>query len=98
MVTISTGAQIRAARALLGWTRQELAAAAGLHRNAVAYWERAVAIPPPLPSGRRTSLEPHACRLIREALEHAGVAIIAVPAAGVCLRAPASGRKRPCIP
>ena len=29
-----TGAQIKAARALLGWRRIDLAAAAGLHRNA----------------------------------------------------------------
>lgn len=31
---------IRAARAGLGWTQAQLAAEAGLHRNAIAYWER----------------------------------------------------------
>jgi transcriptional regulator with XRE-family HTH domain len=35
------GKQIRAGRALLGWTRSELARAAGLHSNSVAYWENA---------------------------------------------------------
>jgi transcriptional regulator with XRE-family HTH domain len=39
------GAQIRAARALLGWRRADLATAAGLHRNAVAYWERRTRLP-----------------------------------------------------
>jgi len=37
---IVSGAQVRAARAMLGWRRRDLAAAAGLHPNAVAYWER----------------------------------------------------------
>ena len=38
---IVTGNQIRAARALLGWKRRDLA----LHPNAVAYWERREHIP-----------------------------------------------------
>ena len=37
---IMSGNQIRAARALIGWRRDELAAAAGLHPNAVKYYER----------------------------------------------------------
>ena len=76
---IVTGAQIRAARALLGWTRAELATAANLHRNAVAYWERRATIP----TGHYR--EPHACRLIRKALLVAGVEIFMAPAPGVRL-------------
>jgi transcriptional regulator with XRE-family HTH domain len=75
-VRIATGAQIRAARAMLGWTRQDLANAAGLHRNSVAYWEAVETI--------KTSYPPHACELIREALRKAGVAVFTDPAPGVC--------------
>ena len=71
-----TGAQIRAGRALLGWRRVDLAAAAGLHRNAVAYWERLTALP------RR---EPVACQKMRSALLAAGVVTVSTPAPGVCL-------------
>ena len=42
---IARGAQIRAARALLNWTRPQLAQASGLHRNAVRYWEQCADIP-----------------------------------------------------
>jgi len=31
--------QIRAARAALGWRREDLAEAAGVHPKSVAYWE-----------------------------------------------------------
>jgi Helix-turn-helix len=79
---IARGAQIRAARALLGWTLQDLADAAGLHRNAVGYWERHDTIPTGWPS---KGTEPHACKLIREALHKAGVAVFTDPAPGVCL-------------
>lgn len=78
---ITTGAQIRAARALLGWTRTDLAAAAGLHPNAVAYWERAPRIPPPLRSGRAQG-EPVGCGRIREALDRVGVTFIVKPGIG----------------
>ena len=71
-----TGAQIKAARALLGWRRIDLAAAAGLHRNAVAYWEGQPRMP------RR---EPFACRKMRTALLSAGVVTVSTPAPGVCL-------------
>jgi len=74
---IVTGAQIRAARALLGWTRVELAMAANLHRNAIGYWEQHKTIP----NGR--SREPVACRHIREALHAAGVEVFKDPAPGV---------------
>ena len=39
------GYQIRAARSLLDRSRAELARAAGLHPNAVAYWEQTPAVP-----------------------------------------------------
>ena len=67
-----TGRQIRAARALLGWTRADLAEAAGLHPNSVAYWENTTEIP------TRPSQEPHACRLIRKALRAVGLQIAKV--------------------
>ena len=71
-----TGAQIKTGRALLGWRRADLAAAAGLHRNAVAYWEGQPRMP------RR---EPFACRKMRAALLSAGVVTVSTPAPGVCL-------------
>ncbi|MFM9941239.1 MAG: helix-turn-helix domain-containing protein [Hyphomicrobiaceae bacterium] len=71
-----TGAQIKAARALLGWRRIDLAAAAGLHRNAVAYWEGQPRMP---------RSEPFACRKMRAALQSAGVVTVSTPAPGVCL-------------
>ena len=73
----STGNQIRAARALIGWHRDQLAAAAGLHPNAVAYWERKSSIP--------AGPEPVACRRVRAALALAGVEPISEPAPGVRL-------------
>lgn len=76
---IVTGKQIRAARALIGWTRGDLAQAAGLHRNAVAYWEGKDKIP----TGRHQ--EPVACQHIRAALLAAGVDMVTSPNAGVVL-------------
>lgn len=70
------GSQIKAARALLGWRRIDLAAAAGLHRNAVAYWEGQQRIP---------RSEPFACRKMRHALLSAGVVTVSTPAPCVCL-------------
>jgi thiamine monophosphate synthase len=78
---IASGAQIRAARALLGWTRQDLARAAGLHRNSVAYWEACEVIPTGWPS---KGTEPQSCEMIRAALRRAGVAVFIKPAPGVC--------------
>lgn len=74
---ISTGRQIAAARALLGWSQGELAQAAGLHVNAVAYWERHGAIP--------TYRTPVGCERIRDALRDAGVETFLEPAPGVRL-------------
>ena len=71
------GNQIKAARALIGWQQDELAAAAGLHRNAVAYWEGKDVIP--------TRSEPVGCRRMREALAAAGVVIVTRPAQGLML-------------
>jgi DNA-binding XRE family transcriptional regulator len=71
------GAQLRAARALLGWTRADLAKAAGLHRNAVAYWEAKTEIP------AGPYCEPVACRRIREAFRNAGVEVFSHPYVGV---------------
>ena len=70
------GSQIRAARALLGWRREDLASAAQLHPNAVSYWEKRAKLPP------RT--EPDACRKMRAALASAGVITVNTPAPGVC--------------
>ena len=71
MVTgdIVMGNQIKAARSLLGWTQHELANAARVHPNAVAYWGQAVAIP----TGRH---QPHACRKIAQALHRSGVEFV----------------------
>jgi len=55
----------------------ELSKAAGLHRNAIAYWERHATIPA---GGFR---EPVACRHIRQALQAAGVEVFTNPAPGV---------------
>jgi hypothetical protein len=81
---ITNGNQIRAARALIGWTRRDLADAANLHPQAVSYWERSPVIPPVLHSGRRNR-EPHACQLIREAFGQRGVQFINEPHTGVCV-------------
>lgn len=37
---IVSGAQIKAARGLLGWSQDDLAKAAGLHPNCIRYYER----------------------------------------------------------
>jgi len=74
-----TGAQIKAARALIGWSQRELAAAAGLHENSVAIWEAKASITVPKYGdgcGQR--------RIVR-ALTDAGVTFIAEPGPGVCL-------------
>ena len=75
---IVIGAQIRAARSLLGWSQDELASAAGLHLNAIVYWEQK----PVIPSARH---EPHACRKIAQALRCAGVEFIGHAKPGVRL-------------
>lgn len=61
------GAQLRAGRAILGWTKQTLATTACIHKNSVARWERAQTLPAAL------LREPYGVRRMREALEGAGV-------------------------
>ena len=78
---IATGRQIAAARALLGWSQDELADASGLHVNSIAYWERHVAIP--------TYRAPVACERIAGALRDAGVETFLNPAPGVRFAEPA---------
>jgi transcriptional regulator with XRE-family HTH domain len=74
---IATGRQIAAARALLGWSQQQLAKAAGLHVNAVGYWEARTEIP----CGSLKA--PIACRRIETALLDAGVLTLVKPTIGV---------------
>jgi len=62
---VITSAQCRAARGLLGWTQQELAAAAGVGFVAVHQLEAEKSTP------RRATL-----RVIRDAFEKAGVIFI----------------------
>lgn len=70
---------------MLGWTRADLAMAAGVHVNAVAYWERAPRIPALLPSGRQNLHETEGVSRLRKALEVCGISFIAVPAPGIAL-------------
>jgi len=77
---LANAAQIRAARALLRWSQGRLAEAAGLHINAVRYWEGLHAMPlHPASSGG------FGCRRIEAALIKAGVVLIDAPAPGVML-------------
>ena len=61
-LAMTTPAQIRAARALLGWTQAELAAKAGISTNALNNIERGAADP------RLSTVN-----AIRKALEDAGI-------------------------
>jgi len=74
---ITTGRQIAAARALLGWSQDELADAAAMHVNSVAYWERHAII------ATEYYKVPVACRRIRKALFTAGVETFVDPSPGV---------------
>ena len=74
---IVVGGQIRAARALLGWSRAQLAAAAGLNVNSITYWEATTVI--------FAKREPHACARIRQALHQAGVEFVGHAKPGVRL-------------
>ena len=85
---ISTGRQIKAARALVGLRVEDLAAEAKIHRNAVTYWEGQAQIPVPTKTGR-IGVESFACVRIREALEARGVVFTRQPGPGVSLVLPA---------
>ena len=74
---ISTGRQIAAARALLGWSQRDLADASNLHANAVAYWEARDDIP------HSGYCVPVACQRIQQALLDAGLFMFIKPAPGV---------------
>jgi len=63
-VAMITGSQIRAARALLGWTSQQLASASGIHYATISRAEQSEGIP----GIRTTSLD-----TLRRALEDAGI-------------------------
>lgn len=79
---IVLGAQIRAGRALLDWSRKELAARARLHSNSVAYWEGTERI-----SGRQS-----ACERIEAALRAERVVFFTQPYPGayLCVEQPIS--------
>jgi DNA-binding XRE family transcriptional regulator len=66
MKDITTGAQIRAGRVLLGWSRADLASAAGLHRHSIGYWEHETKTPSRTPIG---------CERIAQALRRAGIKV-----------------------
>jgi hypothetical protein len=82
---IHSGAQIRAARGLLGWSQAGLAKAAGLHVNAVRYYEAQ--------HGRELQFVPqtgYGAEKIAIALHKAGVVTTMVqtregPAWGICI-------------
>ena len=74
---IATGGQIRAARALLGWSREDLAERAGVHPQTISYWELRA---PPKPRQGVTAPE----RMLA-ALRSAGVEIASEPRPGVFL-------------
>jgi transcriptional regulator with XRE-family HTH domain len=72
----------------LGWRRDDLAAATGLHRNAIAYWERRKDIPSPSHADT-----PHACRLMKQAFNAAGVVMVNTPGPGAAIRPPAEAER-----
>lgn len=74
---IAFGRQIAAARALAGWSQSRLAKEAGLHVNAVRYWEAHRHIP------HAATDAPIACQRILRALQDEGVHFTCSPAAGV---------------
>ena len=76
---VVTGAQLRAGRALLGWSSQTLATAARVHINTIGRWEAARTLPALL------LREPYGVRRMREAMESAGVKFFIRPSPGVRL-------------
>lgn len=71
---IVCGEQIRAARAMLKLKRDKLASSAGIHPNAVKYWEARR-----IPHGER----PYAVACIAHALRQHGIEAFSKPAPGV---------------
>ncbi len=64
---IASGSQIRAARAGLGWSQEELAGQAGIHAKAVSYWEH------------RQRVQGWAAERMLAAFKSAGVDVVAEP-------------------
>jgi len=77
------GKLITAARAYLGWTQADLARAAGVHRNAIVYWEKHETIT----RKHQPKYGNSGPNRIEEALARAGIKFITDPAPGLCLYA-----------
>ncbi len=73
----ASGSQIRAARAGLGWSQEELAGRAGIHAKAVAYWERMGEV-------SRRQAQSWAPERMLAALRSAGVEVTAEPRRANC--------------
>jgi predicted transcriptional regulator len=86
---IPSGKLISAARTVLGWTQHDLARAAGLHRNAVVYWEKHEVIT----HKHQPKYGNSGPKRIEDALSRAGIMFITEPAPGLCLCA--SSPKKP---
>ncbi len=69
---IASGSQIRAARAGLGWSQEELANHAGIHAKAVQYWERMGCV-------SRRQAQGWAPERMLAAFKSAGVDVVAEP-------------------
>jgi transcriptional regulator with XRE-family HTH domain len=67
-MSIRSGSQLKAARALLGLTQEDVAAAAGLHPNSIGYIER-----------QKRVTTGHSSRIVEEALNTLGVVFSIVP-------------------
>ncbi len=67
---IASGSQIRAARAGLGWSQDELAGLVGIHAKAVAYWERMGEV-------SRRQAQGWALEKMQAAFQSAGVDVVA---------------------
>lgn len=78
---LTTGAQIRAARAALGWSQGDLAERASLHPKSVAYWERHASFAPATKQGPNAALAKIAAALAAE-----GVEAVAAPHPGIIFR------------
>ena len=72
---ITTGKQLKAARALAGLSQKQLAAEAGLHFSSIAYLEK---------QNRITAW--HSPKLIAEVMARHGVEFIQTPGPGVCMK------------
>jgi transcriptional regulator with XRE-family HTH domain len=75
MSNIRSGSQLKAARALLGLTQEDVAAAAGLHPNSIRYIER-----------QKRVTTGHSSRIVEEALNTLGVVFFIAPTLGVRIK------------